>query len=194
MGLPSIRDELTPLWVEIVNNSDRPMRVCYSEFALVSEDGDRYRALPPFELRGTAWAPALVSRYSPIRPTFVHDGFWVAPWYAPLYPTMRVVGYPFRFDGTYYSTYYPHWARYPIPLPTPRMLAEALPEGVLDAGGKLSGFLYFEKVDPDDNSVTFRADLVHPREGIRFGEIRIPFRVIEQSAALSGRLKEVSSV
>jgi hypothetical protein len=57
------------------------------------------------------------------------------------------------------------------------MIAEVLPEGVLEPGGRVEGFLYFERVDPQAPRVRFRADLTSADTGEVFGEVSIPFTV-----------------
>jgi hypothetical protein len=51
-----------------------------------------------------------------------------------------------------------------------------LPEGVLDNGGRITGFLYFGGLD-HPQSVSFTADLVDASTGAHFGRIVIPFDV-----------------
>jgi hypothetical protein len=51
---------------------------------------------------------------------------------------------------------------------------EALPEGVLDPGGSVTGFLYFEDIDPgDDKTATFTTDPAEASTGRIVGAIRI---------------------
>lgn len=55
---------------------------------------------------------------------------------------------------------------------------KALPEGVLDIDGIVSGFLYFESIDPTDKEVTFMFDIVNAETGKKKGTIEIPFYVM----------------
>jgi hypothetical protein len=55
------------------------------------------------------------------------------------------------------------------------MLEKAIPEGVLESGGQLSGFVYFERLDKRLKRIEFKADLINARTGIKFGSIHIPF-------------------
>jgi hypothetical protein len=55
------------------------------------------------------------------------------------------------------------------------MLAKAIPEGVIEANGRLTGFLYFQQVQGD--TVTFTMELVDAKTGESFGHIQIPFVV-----------------
>lgn len=172
---PRVAAEVTPIKVSIENNGNQPVVVRYNDFALVSPTGDRYAALPPFAIQGTIEKPVPV-RYSPIyRPGFVHDRFEVAPFYAGVYPGVPAYADPFYWDLGYYNAYETYWKR--VDLPTPEMLNKALPEGVIQPGGSISGFLYFEKVDPNEPMVKFRADLVNARTNQAFGQVSIPFEV-----------------
>ena len=58
-----------------------------------------------------------------------------------------------------------------------KMRIQALPQGVVESGGEVSGFIYFEKVDPEERRVRFRLDLAEAEEGTIFGTATIPFRV-----------------
>lgn len=175
-GPAEVLEAVTPVRVLIENHSQRPIEVRYGNFALLSASGKRYAAIPPFRVEGTVAAPVLAPGYSPIvAPRFIHHGFRVAPYYAPMYPGLG--RYPSRFgwDSSYYGNYGVYWAR--VRLPTQQMVDEALPEGVLDHDGQLEGFLYFQPVDPEDRQITFRAALVDPSLGETFGTASIPFTV-----------------
>jgi hypothetical protein len=80
------------------------------------------------------------------------------------------------FDWAYYDRYYPVWS---VSLPTEDMLEMAIPEGVLEPQGRISGFLYFPRVNPDAERVVFQAALVSARTGEEFGAVEVPFVVEE---------------
>lgn len=178
-GPVDIEDVVTPMRVTIENGSERAIRIRYSEFALVSEQGRRYAALPPYGVKGTVREPLMARRYRPIDPIgFDYRYFRVAPHYRSVYPSLSVyTADPFFFDPYYYSHYYPYWQRVRVELPTREMLRRALPEGVLAEGGRLEGFLYFERVEEtrDAMPVRFHADLVDVATGRMFATIHIPF-------------------
>jgi hypothetical protein len=179
----AIKRYVNPLLVTITNDSPDAVRVRYEDFVLVGEDGERYPALPPFEIKGSIERPVVADRYAPFaRPDFMWDGFLVAPPYTTLYPTMRPFESPLFAEPGYYEHYYRYWTR--ASLPTPEMLAKAIPEGVLEAGGRLRGFLYFAKVDPKAKLVRFRADLVAARSGEMLGTASIPF-IVDKGAMAS---------
>lgn len=180
-GDVNIETAVTTLRITIENNSSRKLRIRYSDFALVTDRNVRYAALPPYDVSGSVAAPSMASEYGPIdRPGFRYDGFSVAPHYYSIYPYLT----PYElhllyFDPDYYSHYYPYWGRMRTELPTPDMLRKVVPEGVLDEGGEIEGFLYFEKLLQlqDEQRVSFHVDLVDAINGQRFATLHIPFIV-----------------
>jgi hypothetical protein len=54
------------------------------------------------------------------------------------------------------------------------MLQRALPEGVVEPGGRVGGFLYFQRLE-GPGPFTFSVDLVDAKTGERLGVITIPF-------------------
>ena len=56
------------------------------------------------------------------------------------------------------------------------MLSEALPEGVVQDGGSVSGFVYFQSVTGRESAVQFEMNLVDASGGEAFGVIAIPFQ------------------
>ncbi len=174
-GDPAIRHEVTPLHLRIDNDSGTVLRVAYRDFALIDREGRRYSALPPFQVRGPRGEPPPQGSILPVAsPAFLHGGFHVAPYAAPLYPGLVVASYPFPSDPLYGAYYYDYWLD--IDLPTPQMLSQALPEGELEDDGYVDGWLYFETVDPGVGLVFLRCDLVDAETGHQLGEIVIPFR------------------
>lgn len=166
-GFPPNLQRVTPILVTIENNGPTPLRLRYNEFTLVDPmTGQSYRAIPPFDVRGTEVEPVTAPNYS---------RFWVAPYYSRYYPGIRPYRGAFPFDDLYYDRYYPAWVD--IQLPTGDMVQKALPEGVLDPGGVVTGYLYFQNVDRDAGLVEFRGELVDARSGRQFGLIEIPFEV-----------------
>ncbi len=168
--------EVLPMRVTITNEGDRPIRLRYGDFALVASGGPVYAALPPFRIAGTVEEPVLATDYGPIdEPWFEAAGFEVAPYVAPLYPHLPVAGGPLFVDPLYNETYYDRWLEYE--LPTEEMLERALPEGTLDPGGRVSGYLYFEQPAPALERAQFRFDLIGARAGERLGTLTVPFVV-----------------
>lgn len=177
-GSPGVTQDVTPLRVTIENMSNSALSVQYKNFALISPTGEYYAALPPFHIKGSVHKSELEGESVRLDPAIEHEGFEVAPYYEPVYSNIGVYDGSFPPDSGYYETYEGQLDSQK--LPTETMLNRALPEGVLHSGGRVQGFLYFEKVDPDEvNRVIYRADLTTPENGGRFGEIRIPFSIEE---------------
>ncbi len=173
-GSVLVPNRATPLKVSVDNHSGRRLAVRYEEFALVGPDGTRWAALPPFE------ADPLPEAVSPLHDTHLsYHGFYPAPHLATYYPFLTAFRSPLHFDPLYWDHYYlGGWRGLEPAVGEARLWA--IPEGVLDAGGALEGFLYFEKLPrPPEGpaEVTFRADLVDPDTGERFGTAEVGFRV-----------------
>lgn len=233
-GNQAILQDITPLKVTIENNSGQPLLIRYKDFAITSNKGKYYAALPPYQIEGSVSAPYAAAGYPVIvNPEFGYGGFLIAPYYHDIYPNipdwrsdrdfqrerrmrhnegMHHRGgdatrydsspgggykndegddedegddfgddfgddWPF-YDPYWYGGYYSYW--YNIKLPTPGMLRAAMPEGVIQDGGHLSGFLYFEEVSPGLKMVDFRVDLVNALDEKTFGTILMPFAVVKQ--------------
>ncbi len=176
-GSPSnLERRLTPVQVRLENQSGRPLSVRYEFFDLVGQSRFHYAALPPLELEDVSdrgpycvasappWGVYGSSRWS--------WGWGRAPWRRPWWPS------PF-YDPFYdpYGPYYRPYVRCEEPLPTQDMMELALPEGTLDDGGIVSGFLYFQGIAERERQITLQARLVDAETGEPFGTLSIPFRV-----------------
>jgi hypothetical protein len=111
-----------------------------------------------------------------LEPDFDSDDYYIAPWWGYAYPGLGF--WPYAWgppDWTYYDQYYPYLRQ--IHLPTRSMLRKAIPEGVVANGGRISGFLYFQKPDHKRTSdtITFDATLVDAQTGQTFGQLAVPF-------------------
>jgi hypothetical protein len=188
-GSSSIRESVTPVLIQVDNRSGAAIRICYDQIRLRGADGRPYAALPPYDVEGAADAPVLGRTYPAVTPLYSHRRFWIAPYYARIYPGLAAFPGPFPFHPSYYRNRYAHWGALGASLPTPDMLRRAVPEGVLGDGGQVSGFLYFQRVDPGARVVTLSAEIVNARAGQELGRVRIPFRV-EALAAAPGRGQE----
>jgi hypothetical protein len=177
-GPVDIGRAVTPMHVTIENESDQPLSVQYPNFALVSPDGVIYSALPPLQVDSDVSREVGPAAARPVPdPAFNYDRYLVAPYYGRYYPEMRVAAPPYIYDPDYYRTYYEYWVD--IDLPTERMMSLALPDGRLEPNGQVSGWLYFEHVDPDEDQLRFRADLVDAASGRKLGEVTMPFVVAD---------------
>ncbi len=150
---------VTPVKVTIENHGSAPVRVEYKQFELASS-GLRAHAMPPFQIQ----RPGSVVPYYPM------SGFFIARPFAPWYPGLTPWGGPFDWDPFYFDTYY-QWRQ---PLPSRDMITKALPVGVLEPNGRVTGYLYFQKVAPSTPEVVFSYDVVDASSGNGVGKITIP--------------------
>ncbi|OLB97734.1 MAG: hypothetical protein AUH30_09795 [Candidatus Rokubacteria bacterium 13_1_40CM_68_15] len=158
MGLPGV---FTPILVTVDNQSDVPLRIRHSDFALVSGDGRRFATLAPGEVHGTVADPGPPA-YAYSRGVFV----------ARREPGGRVIlSEPFPYDP--FFDYFPGstWTE----LPTRDMIQLALPERVLAPGTNAAGFVYFPRVSRNVSSADFTAALVDDRTGAPVATLAIPF-------------------
>lgn len=159
-------DELTPLHLTIENQGETPLRVRFEDMALVGRESQRWIALPPFDIEEDVQVT--------IQPEYPARRFHYAPHLARRYRPGGVYGGAFFHDPIYYSRNYPRFVD--IDLPTVQMLVRAMPEGVIDPGGRLEGFVYFEHVeDPKSKRVDLQIDLIDADSGARFGRVEVPF-------------------
>lgn len=172
-GDAAINQEVTPLRVAIRNDGEQPVRIAYEQFRLVSPEGLISSALPLFEIDGSVREPVALREYPAVtRPGYLHTNFGVAPYLADVYRDIPASVGPFYYNDFYYGSHLTHWEQ--TQLPTAEMRMNALPEGVLETGGRVEGWLYFKNID-DARRVVFRADLVNSNTGTEIGEVRIPF-------------------
>jgi hypothetical protein len=163
--------------ITVKNNSGKTLRVSYRDFTLAGASGFHYEAVPPIKARGT-----LSARQAPPSPSlrmaaWEHDRFSVAPRYGYLYPGMDMWEGPWADDPLYYDGFH---ARWPEKLPTQDMLSEALPEGAVQDGGSVAGFVYFQSVTGRESAVQFEMSLVDANNGQTFGRVAIPFQTTQR--------------
>lgn len=164
----SLEQHVLPLLVTIENESERALRVRYSELRVAGPDEATLAAIPPFDMEAEVLEPIDDFAYP-------HAGFAVAPHLGTHGAFGPYLG-PFAYDVGYYHHYYPRFRE--VDLPTQEMLTRALPEGVLEPGGRITGFVYFEpleKLPEGADRVLFRFELVDADTRDRFGTAAIPF-------------------
>ena len=163
-------DRLTPMRVRIVNHSGRSLQILYNRFVLAGARGRLYRPLPPVPL----FHERPLDSVGTVRPFFASASFFVRPAYRDVYPSLPP--WPTRLPGedSFYERQYKLWGR---DLPTPEVQRMALPEGVLEDGGQISGFLFFENATGRESKLLFKANLEAGQGGRTVTSISIPFRV-----------------
>lgn len=177
-GSPSnLEQRLTPVRVWLENRSGRALIVSNTHFDLLGESRFRYAALSPAKMEEANGAQRqCVAGYWP--------GYWsvgvgwgwgwyhASPWHSAWWPG------PY-YSGPFYDPFYgpPPYVRCDEPLPTRDMVKQALPEGTLENGGIIAGFLYFQDVAHREGQVLLQARLVDASTGQPFGQLTIPFQV-----------------
>lgn len=173
-GDPRTTEEVTPFRITIENDSDEYVRLDYRSFYLVDERGDYYRALPPFRYGGDPPGPRIV-RADRLPKEWTSRDFAVYPMYGRR-PGVDVYDGRAPYDSEYYKTHARYWEG--KDLPNEDILAKAVPEGVVEPGGMVEGWLFFEKVDPGtEGPLTLYADVINAHTGETLGQISIPFEV-----------------
>lgn len=170
-GYPStLESEMTPVRATITNNSDHPLKLSYDNFTLSGAPGTTYTPLPPLNIQGKA---TQVAPYPVFRPRFVYRGFWLSPYYDPYMVGLAPWRFGWHHDPFYYQRFYPRWQ---VDLPTRDMVEHAIPEGVVEPKGQVSGYFYFPSLDAADaERLTFTAELVDAKTDTAFGSLSIPF-------------------
>ena len=167
----NLSDWVTPIRVRLANHSGTAIRVLYQDFALIGQRGRAYQPLPVVPLdRGDGPTPGGRG----LEPAFQTVGFFVAPRYRDVYPSLHPWSAPLPRDESFYEHQLGRWSR---GLPTQEMKAMALPEGVLLEEGEVAGFLYFENATAAEKQLLFVADIAEGRRAAPLVSIKIPFRV-----------------
>lgn len=163
----NLKTALTPVRVTIENNSNQPLSLRYPNFEVSNPAGVQVRALPPFQIHGS------ITESGPITPAYPWDGFMLYPGYGPYYgPGWALWGDNWGWDGGWYGTY---WAEWQQDLPTRSMLEKAVPEGVLNPGGQVKGYLYFQKIPENVKNLVFVAELWNANTHQQIATVHIPF-------------------
>jgi hypothetical protein len=162
-------DLMTPVKVRLTNQSGRPIRILYQEFALQPEGGQSFHPLPPAPLE-----PGPEVQMAGLRPLYASSGFHVAQAYKALVPSYDVWPEPLPRDAASAEKQYHHWSS---GLPTREMRRRALFEGVLEDRGVTAGYLYFSRGARSGSTVVFRAELADADKGQPIASLDIPFVV-----------------
>ena len=160
-GLPTTLGSLvTPLLVTIDNQSGRPVRVRWEQFALHGPGETRFAARAPLDIEGYVSEPVAAMPYAAMPyGAFGYDPFW-------------------RSGLGPYGRHYPWPPSRRLPLPTHDMVERALREGVVEPHGRTTGFAFFDRATQAKGSpLEFTMDLVDASTNERFAEVRIPFVV-----------------
>lgn len=168
-GNQDVRSHVTPVHVTIFNDTFHPLEIRYDRFSLVDGYGNRYATLPPFEMQGNM----VSGEYGELQPEFGYSGFKVAPAYANVYPGLAASQYHATMkEQTYHARFYSSWGNL---RPSNQMLQLALPEGMIEPGGHVDGYLYFQHVPDKAGNVEMSVQLVNASSHHTFGYANVPF-------------------
>jgi len=152
----SLERYITPIHVEIQNNSPNSLNIRYDDFVLIDQNRTQYNPLTP-QIVADMLKTASESRY----------------WYGPSYPSVSIglgFGYfsggPFYGGGPLYWPYYSPFYMYggfPLgyyapgyysPPSAENVYTKALNPGQLNPNARLLGFVYFPKLPKEVKLVT----------------------------------------
>lgn len=167
--MPDLAGKATPMLLNIENNGKAPVLVRLNKLRITGPSGQVYSGMPPYRLGST------VSEAWTVRtPVYPATGFSVAPYLRYYYPTLTPYDGPFAADSAYYNRYLPTFQR--LELPSTDMIHRSLPEGVLEPGGKVSGFVYFEPISHEVMPLLdLSFEIVNPDTNQQIGKATIPF-------------------
>lgn len=169
-GDADVKRHVTPVWMEIRNHSDAPIEVLYTSIHLAGPGGAHFAALPPVDADGR-----ISIDIDAVKPRFGYERFSLAPHYGTLYSGVEVSPPRGMGNRKYYDELYDRWEA-EVPLPTLHMLEVAMPEGTIEPGGRVNGFVYFEHVEGGDGSeLTLEVELLDSESGAITGIASIPF-------------------
>jgi len=179
-GEKSVGKKVTPVHIVLENTGTQPILVRYRSFAIVAQDGSqKFAALPPFQITSDFVAPAVIAKSAPITPKWTAMGFELDPAYATLYRGIGVADEPLDFDNAYYNAYYPSIRETELPAGDAQKFV--LPEGILNPGGRLDGYLLFEKVPKDQQTIMLNAALMSTAEDSpEIGRLSVPFTATKE--------------
>lgn len=155
-----IEPSILAVKVRIENHGEKALKLRYRDLALIGFSGDRYSALPIHDLllAGVKPGDKAKNKVSVAVPKFAQISFRIAPAYSEIFPNSEA--YPSHFGETRDNTENRHSQWTSERKPTLGMFARLLPEGVLGAGGYVSGFLYFQRVDGWERGLRFELAVV----------------------------------
>jgi hypothetical protein len=181
-GHESLADQLTPIKIALENRSGRPLRLSYPDFTLNGGTGAQYSPLAATKDKGAAYRFGSVMKSAVYQPAAIYvpvtsrctnqERLADAPYPAYSYPGVTPAGGVFP-----YAAPDEHDPSCPPLEASAEMLAEALPQGVVQNNARVSGFIYFQGVGNRESTVQLQMNLVDANNGQSFGRVAIPFAV-----------------
>ena len=170
-GPARIKSNITPLEVTIQNRGSTPVLLALSRLRLVGRNGEVFRALPLFHVKAsTGGEPQLSDPFEVRDLKFETRGFRLAPTYRVAYRGIPIAEERVGLSPDYYKLYDYYSGK---PLPTTGMRRRGIPEGIIDPGGEVKGYLFFEDVSRSAKPVTLHYEIVDPTSGASTGSIQV---------------------
>src|SRR5262249_1300984 len=119
-GPSDLDTKVTPILLELQNNSSAPVAVRYNRITLSDALCHRFAAMRRYDIEGAGSEAFMVEN-----PVYSFDRFTVAPYLSRWYPRFTRFDGPFAYDPSYYSPYVTEYQR--VHLPTADMVQRALP-------------------------------------------------------------------
>ncbi|TFI57551.1 hypothetical protein E2493_14360 [Sphingomonas parva] len=171
-GPARITSKLTPVKITLENHGPKPVLLAYNRIKLVGRDGREFRTLPLYRVQRSAAGEAELPHAFAVRDQkFEVSGFRLARLYGRAYPGQPLADTAIGLDPAYYALYESYYDG--EPLPTTGMRRWGLPEGVLDPGGRVEGYLYFEKAPNSAEPLTLKYELVDALSGASSGIVSV---------------------
>ena len=179
----SLKNYVTPFYVEIQNNTNGILTFGYDDLVLFTENRTQYNVLPPAIV-----ADILKAKYQSgyayypypsisLGTAFFFGGHHYYPYYYPWRPYYGPFGF-YDYYGYYgYPYYYPYRS-----VDTEDIFTEALIPGSVHPNAKLEGFVFFKKIPKEAQRVTFEVGYTVQGEEGRH-TLSFPFELIEHQTA-----------
>ncbi|MGI9535040.1 MAG: hypothetical protein ACR2NW_08805 [Thermodesulfobacteriota bacterium] len=172
---------LTPLFIEITNNTDKPISISYNDFVLIDDNRNQYNAVIP-EMASDIVAQKSKNKWY-FRPSisigigtggYYRRGYgYGIGYYNRGYPYYRSPFY-WPYNSAYYSDYYDS---YYYNQDYSDVFTQALVPGVIRPNARLSGFIYFKKLPPTVKSFTMDVGYKVEGEDKRY-DLSFPYSVV----------------
>jgi len=170
---------VTPIRVTVENHSGADVLVSHDELTLRGRGDRLYAALAPEEA-AAAMGDRTATIAQPIfGPAGMAGGDGLRP--IPAGPGAAASASP-RETSFPYNAYYVRGYTVTPQVRRVQAVARALPEGVVPAGGTVSGFVYFARSVYRERHLMFEARLIKatpaPGDGAALARVRVPLRVL----------------
>ena len=119
-GSEDLESKVTPVYLIIENHSGAPLRVEYERVAFVSDDGERFSALPPTNIHGRVERPVAEHPTARLRPSGAarRYEFSGSAGDNTVYTGLPTDDGVFFYDAHYYDQYYTAWQTVSLPTVT----------------------------------------------------------------------------